>query len=455
MNQRLAAQQTPDLKALITEATQTGFVSGNALAFCFTTTTNGYAAAYAVDRAAANAPELVIEYSTAAPLSITADKASGTYYEPFSVVLTGTAGSTIRYTTDGSTPTATTGLVYSAPIAVSATTTIKAVAVSGTTVSSVLTLNYTIAPLSISANVASGKYYAPFALTLSSATGSSIRYTTDGSTPTATTGTVYGAPIQVSAATTIKAISILNSTVSSALTLNYTFETVNNIKTARYKVAASSDDAEENTASGAVVLNSSDLELGGFDIGQNFAQVVGIRFGNIAIPANAIITKAYIQFSAKETSQTPLANIDIKIQSATNAATFAATTKNITSRTFTSGKTVWNTQKWLLANDRTALQQSADISNLIKEAITAGGWNANMSFVLTLGSATSGWANALSFDGGAAGAPELVIEYGEKPIERTLLSNVFINEATGSNTLNRTLDWIEVLNNNAAIVGYG
>lgn len=452
LDQRLAAQQTPDLKALLIEAMQTGFASGNALAFNFTTTVNGYATAYAFDRGAANAPELVIEYTTAPPLSITADKTSGTYYEPFNIVLTGTAGSTIRYTTDGSTPTATTGLVYSAPIAVSATSTIKAIAVSGTSVSSVLTLSYNFAPLSISADKASGVYYAPFSVVLTGTAGTTIRYTTDGSTPTATTGTLYSAPIAVNAATTIKAISVLNSTISSVLSLNYTFQTVNNIKTTRYKIAASSDDAEENTASGAVVLNSSDLELGGFDIGQNFAQVVGIRFGNIALPANAIITKAYIQFSAKETSQTPLANIDIKIQNATNAATFAATAKNITSRTFTSGKTVWNTQKWLLANDRTALQQSPDISGLLKEAMTSGGWNANMSFVLTLGSATSGWANAFSFDGNNANAPELVIEYGEKPIERTLLTNVFINEATGSNTLNRNLDWIEVLNNNTAIV---
>ena len=45
-----------------------------------------------------------------------------------------------------------------------------------------------------------------------------------------------------------------------------------------------------------------------------------------------------------------------------------------------------------------------------------------------------------------------MIEYGEKPIERTLLTNVFINEATGTNTLNRTLDWVEILNNNPSVV---
>lgn len=49
------------------------------MAFCFTTTANGYTTAYSVDRSATNAPELVIEYTTVPPLSISADKASGTY----------------------------------------------------------------------------------------------------------------------------------------------------------------------------------------------------------------------------------------------------------------------------------------------------------------------------------------------------------------------------------------
>src|SRR5512140_776591 len=52
---------------------------------------------------------------------------AGTYASSQSVtLLTSTPGATIRYTTDGSTPTSTTGTVYAGPIAVSATTTINA-----------------------------------------------------------------------------------------------------------------------------------------------------------------------------------------------------------------------------------------------------------------------------------------------------------------------------------------
>lgn len=53
----------------------------------------------------------------------------GFYTAPFNLTIsTLSAGATIRYTTDGSTPTATTGNVYSAPIAIAATTVIRAAA---------------------------------------------------------------------------------------------------------------------------------------------------------------------------------------------------------------------------------------------------------------------------------------------------------------------------------------
>ncbi|MEK7949371.1 lamin tail domain-containing protein [Luteolibacter soli] len=53
---------------------------------------------------------------------------------------------------------------------------------------------------------ARGYFNAPFSLTLSTAmTEAQIRYTTDGTAPTATTGTIYTAPIPVSTTTTVRA----------------------------------------------------------------------------------------------------------------------------------------------------------------------------------------------------------------------------------------------------------
>ena len=55
----------------------------------------------------------------------------GRYASPFNLVIsTPTAGATIRYTTDGSTPTSNHGTIYSSPIAIAATTVVRAAAFS-------------------------------------------------------------------------------------------------------------------------------------------------------------------------------------------------------------------------------------------------------------------------------------------------------------------------------------
>jgi hypothetical protein len=120
-----------------------------------------------------------------------------------------TAGTTIYYTTNGSTPT-TSSSVYSGPITVSATETLQAIAAAtGYTNSPVATAAYTIAATALPApafSPAPGTYTSPQSVTISDATsGTTIYYTTNGSTPT-TSSTVYSGPITVSATETLQAI---------------------------------------------------------------------------------------------------------------------------------------------------------------------------------------------------------------------------------------------------------
>jgi Chitobiase/beta-hexosaminidase C-terminal domain len=162
----------------------------------------------------------------------------GTYATAQSVTLsTTTSGATIRYTTDGSTPSETVGTVYAGPIAVASSVTIRAAAyLSGWTTSPVSSGAYTISiPGTVSAPTFSpspGTYATAQSVTLSTTTsGATIRYTTDGSTPSETVGTMYAGPIAVASSVTIRAAAYLSgwttSSVSSgAYTINIPAGTV-------------------------------------------------------------------------------------------------------------------------------------------------------------------------------------------------------------------------------------
>ena len=129
------------------------------------------------------------------------------------------SGYEIRYTTDGSTtPTASTGEVYSGPISITASVTIKAVVVRyGMVLTEVASETREPVPCA-TPDITFDNTTSKVSITCAT-DGSTIHYTTDGSTePTATIGTEYGGPFSVTIPTTVKAIatreSFLNSTVA-------------------------------------------------------------------------------------------------------------------------------------------------------------------------------------------------------------------------------------------------
>jgi LruC domain-containing protein len=139
----------------------------------------------------------------------TMSPAAGSYSSPQSVTLSSlTTGVSIRYTTDGSTPSSTIGTLYSAPVIIGANLTLKAIAYkTGLTNSDVSWSVYTISCAQPTFNPVAGTYNGSQTVSILSTTiGVSIRYTTDGTTPSSTVGTVYSSPVVISENTTIKAI---------------------------------------------------------------------------------------------------------------------------------------------------------------------------------------------------------------------------------------------------------
>jgi RHS repeat-associated protein len=151
----------------------------------------------------------------------------GTYSSAQTVSISdSTAGATIYYTTNSTTPT-TGSTMYTGAFAVSSTETIEAIAVaSGYTNSAVATATYTInVPVAATPTFApgTGTYTAAQTVTISDATaGAAIYYTTDGTTPKPSS-TPYSSPITVSSTETIEAIATASGDANSAIaTATYT-----------------------------------------------------------------------------------------------------------------------------------------------------------------------------------------------------------------------------------------
>jgi len=144
-------------------------------------------------------------------------------------IVSATPGASIRYTTDGSIPTETNGTLYSGPVTIGSNTTFKAIAYeSGLTDSPVTGGAYTFLPSAAAPTFSppSGTYTTEQTVMITSATsGVFIRYTTDGSTPTETNGTLYSGQATIVASATLSAIAYGNgygdsSVASAAYTIN-------------------------------------------------------------------------------------------------------------------------------------------------------------------------------------------------------------------------------------------
>ena len=194
------------------------------------------------------------------------------------------------------------------------------------------------------------------------------------------------------------------------------------VQTVQIQINSSSDDAEEQglngNSPGSMDLTSSDVEL--VRDGGDGDQLVGLRFADLAIPRNARIVSAYIQFGVDETDNTD-GTVYVQVEDADDAVTFADVSGNISGRALLSDTVTWAAiPEWTSAGDAGEDQRTPSLIALVQAIVNRGGWNAGnaISFVLT----GTGERTAEAFDGDASLAATLVVEYLPLVTETFLLT---------------------------------
>ncbi len=180
-------------------------------------------------------------------------------------------------------------------------------------------------------------------------------------------------------------------------------ETLSELITIEVRVAASADDAEEDS-SGSMDLTSGDLEL----VYDNDRQTVGMRFIRVNIPQGAEIVNAYVQFEVDDPS-TDAVSLTIEGQDVDNAATFTSAAGNISSRTRTTAAVSWSPAPWTKDGEAGRDQRTPNLAPVVQEIVNRPGWSSGNALAIIV--TGTGKRVADSYDGDRRGAPTLHVDY--------------------------------------------
>jgi hypothetical protein len=233
-------------------------------------------------------------------------------------------------------------------------------------------------------------------------------------------------------ATLIMAMSLAFGAISSARALPQQAATTS----VDIRVNLGKNDVEE-TSDGSMRLGSGDLEL----VTDDTVQKVGIRFTGVSIPKGATILNAYIQFKVHKTSSVAT-NLIIKGEASANASVFTTTAKNVSSRVKTASGVSWSPAAWTTIGATGTDQRTPNLAPVIQEIISQSGWASGNALVLII--TGSGKRVAKSYNGDAAGAPLLHVEYSTaaavstSPTATTTLQSTQIVSPTATLTTTAT-----------------
>ncbi|NIR35501.1 MAG: RTX toxin, partial [Actinobacteria bacterium] len=148
-----------------------------------------------------------------------------------------------------------------------------------------------------------------------------------------------------------------------------------------------SDDVEEQP-DGYLYVGSSDMELGT----DSELQTVGLRFASIDLPADAVVSEAWLEFTVDEVSPGPASYTIKGVPGAPAWSGFFG----VTGLSTTAESVSWAPPEWNSIGVSGPDQRSPDLAPIVRELVAGGAAPGALSFVI----AGSGRRTAESFEGG-------------------------------------------------------
>ncbi|UCD50847.1 MAG: hypothetical protein JSW27_25395 [Phycisphaerales bacterium] len=149
------------------------------------------------------------------------------------------------------------------------------------------------------------------------------------------------------------------------------------------RISSGTDDVEERP-DGSIDVTSSDLEMPYENSGPSSPQVIGLRFQDVAVASDAIITAAWLQFEVDETKDDQPVNLLIEGQLSPNPDTFSDELNSVTSRPRTQANATWSVPVWSEVSVQGPDQRSVDLTAIIQEIIGQEGWASGNAIVLII-----------------------------------------------------------------------
>ncbi len=168
------------------------------------------------------------------------------------------------------------------------------------------------------------------------------------------------------------------------------------------------DDAEQNLSNNKVSVDSSDLEM--MHDGST-KQIVGVRMRSLAIPKNATITNAYLEFEVDEQKSGDL-TVTIYGHDTNSANRFKDNKWDLSDRNLTNAKVDWSITSSPSVNSK---MQTPDISNIVQEIVNRGGWASqnDMAFIFKLKTRSGSAKRTFESHDGENGKTRLYVEYDD------------------------------------------